>query len=254
MKNLKKRIRNNETLFGTWLNLGSSVSAEIVGMAGFDWVLIDFEHGSGSEQEILHQLQALEHTGAAAIIRVESYQRQRIHRMLDYGAEGVMVPRIDTPAQAELAAKAIKYQPTGLRGLAKLNRATGYGTNFEQYINKDQHNLVGIIQIETNDSLNHLDQIAAIDGVDVLFIGPLDLSTALGITGQWDHPDYLDAITRTAQAAQKAGKAAGILLPSMEEFSKYYDLGYRFIAAGSDIGFVVNGAKNTLSSLRKSAK
>lgn len=251
MKGLKKRIHNGESLFGCWLNLGSSVSAEIVGAAGFDWVLIDFEHGAGSEQEILHQLQALEHTGAASIIRVESYQRQRIHRMLDYGAEGVMVPRIDNAAETELAAKAIKYQPAGLRGLAKLNRATGYGVNFENYVNNEQHKLVGIIQIETATSLNHLDQIAAVDGVDVLFIGPLDLSTALQITGQWDHPLYLDAIKKTAQAAKNAGKACGILLPSPDEFKKYYDLGYRFIAAGSDIGFVVNGARNTIKTLKQ---
>jgi 4-hydroxy-2-oxoheptanedioate aldolase len=251
MKNLKKRIQNGETLFGCWVNLGSSVSAEIVGAAGFDWVLLDFEHGSGSEQEILHQLQAIEHTNAASIIRVESFQRQRIHRMLDYGAEGVMVPRIDNPQDAELAARALKYQPEGLRGVAKLNRATGYGTNFVNYMEKEQHNLVGIIQIETAESLNHLDQIAAVNGVDVLFIGPLDLSTALGITGQWDHPQYLDAIKKTAQAAKNAGKACGILLPSPDEFQKYYDLGYRFIAAGSDIGFVVNGARNMVKVLKR---
>ncbi|MFH1965902.1 MAG: aldolase/citrate lyase family protein, partial [Acidobacteriota bacterium] len=236
MKDLKKRIRNGDTLLGCWLNMGSSVSAEIVGSAEFDWVLIDFEHGSGSEQEVLHQLQALEHSGAASIVRVESYQRQRIHRMLDFGAEGVMVPRIDTPEDAELAAKAIKYQPDGLRGVAKMNRASGYGTNFENYLKTEQHELVGVLQIETTESLNHLDKIAAVNGVDVLFIGPMDLSTALGVSGQWEHPLYLDAIEKTARAALQAGKAAGILLPTPDEFLKYFGLGYRFIACGSDIG------------------
>ena len=250
MKDLKKRIRNGDTLLGCWLNMGSSVSAEIVGSAEFDWVLIDFEHGSGSEQEVLHQLQALEHSGAASIVRVESYQRQRIHRMLDFGAEGVMVPRIDTPEDAELAAKAIKYQPDGLRGVAKMNRASGYGTNFENYLKTEQHELVGVLQIETTESLNHLDKIAAVNGVDVLFIGPMDLSTALGVSGQWEHPLYLDAIEKTARAALQAGKAAGILLPTPDEFSKYFDLGYRFIACGSDIGFVVNGARNMAKILR----
>jgi len=250
MKDLKKRIRNGDTLLGCWLNMGSSVSAEIVGSAEFDWVLIDFEHGSGSEQEVLHQLQALEHSGAASIVRVESYQRQRIHRMLDFGAEGVMVPRIDTPEDAELAAKAIKYQPDGLRGVAKMNRASGYGTNFENYLKTEQHELVGVLQIETTESLNHLDKIAAVNGVDVLFIGPMDLSTALGVSGQWEHPLYLDAIEKTARAALQAGKAAGILLPTPDEFLKYFGLGYRFIACGSDIGFVVNGARNMAKILR----
>lgn len=250
MKDLKKRIRTGDTLLGCWLNMGSSVSAEIVGSAGFDWVLIDFEHGSGSEQEVLHQLQALEHFGAASIVRVESYHRQRIHRMLDFGAEGVMVPRIDTPEDAELAAKAIKYQPDGLRGVAKMNRASGYGTNFENYLQTEQHELVGVLQIETTESLNHLDKIAAVIGVDVLFIGPMDLSTALGVSGQWEHPLYLDAIEKTAQAALQAGKAAGILLPAPDEFLKYFDLGYRFIACGSDIGFVVNGARDMAKILK----
>src|ERR1041385_2243857 len=94
MKQLKKRLQQGATLHGCWLNLGSSVTAEIVGMSGFDWVLIDLEHGAGVEKDVLHQLQALEHTPAAAVIRVESTQRQRIHRVLDMGAEGVMVPRI----------------------------------------------------------------------------------------------------------------------------------------------------------------
>ena len=249
MKNLKKRIKKGETLIGCWLNLGSSVSAEIVGSAGFDWVLIDFEHGSGSEQDVLHQLQALEHSGAASIVRVESYQRQRIHRMLDFGAEGVMVPRIFTPEDAELAAKAIKYQPEGLRGVAKMNRASGYGLNFENYLETEQHELMGVIQIETVEALDNLDKIAAVEGVDVLFIGPMDLSSALGVIGQWEHPLYLDAIEKTSRAALKAGKNAGILLPSPGEFSKYHSLGYRFIACGSDIGFVVDGAKNIVKTL-----
>jgi len=250
MKGLKKRIHGGETLLGCFLNLGSSVSAEIVGSAGFDWVLIDFEHGSGSELEVLHQLQALEAHGAASIVRVESCQRQRIHRVLDFGAEGIMVPRIETPGEAELAVKAMRFQPEGLRGVAKLNRASGYGTDFEKYLESGQHEIVGVIQIETAESLRHLDEIASIDGVDVLFVGPLDLSTALGVSQQWDHPLFLDALARTAQAALRAGKAAGALLFSPEEFRKYLELGYRFIACGSDAGFIAGGARSTVRTLK----
>ena len=111
MKNIKARIYNGETLIGCWLNLGSSLTSEIVGMSGFDWVLIDIEHGSGSEGQILQQLQALEHTPAATFVRVESYQRQRFHRVLDLGAEGIMCPRINTLEEAQQAAKAIRYPP-----------------------------------------------------------------------------------------------------------------------------------------------
>ena len=104
MKNLKKRLKEGETLNGCWLNLGNSVTAEIVGMSGFDWVLIDLEHGAGAEKDVLQQLQALEHTPTAAIVRVESTQRQRIHRVLDMGAEGVMCPRVNNAAEAKAVA------------------------------------------------------------------------------------------------------------------------------------------------------
>ena len=254
MKNLKKRICNGETLLGCWLNLGSSLTSEIVGMAGFDWVLIDIEHGAGSEGQVLHQLQALEHTSAASIVRVESYERQRFHRVLDLGAEGIMCPRIRTLAEAEQAVKAIRYQPEGVRGVAKLNRAARFGTDFENYYANHKKNLVCIVQIETAEILDSLDSVAATDGVDVLFIGPTDLSIALGVYGEPDHPKVFEAIRATAGAAVKAGKAAGILLKSPDEFKRYYDFGFRFIACGSDGGFVQSGASKTAETLRQLAQ
>src|SRR5437016_5248304 len=120
MKKLKQRLKQGETLHGCWLNLGSPVTAEIVGLAGFDWVLIDLEHGAGVEKDVYHQLQALEHTPAAAIVRVESTQRQRIHRILDMGAEGIMCPRINNLAEATDVAKGLHYPPDGGRGVAKM--------------------------------------------------------------------------------------------------------------------------------------
>lgn len=250
MKNLKTRIRRGDTLIGCWLNLGSSVTAEIVGTAGFDWVLIDFEHGSGSEKDVLHQLQALEHTPAAAIVRVESCQRQRFHRVLDFGAEGVMCPRIRTPEEARQAAAAMRYQPEGTRGAAMMVRATHFGAEFKDYYANSKENLVGIVQIETEEILNSLDAVAEIDGIDVLFIGPLDLSIALGVFGRHDHPRFLEAVEATSAAAGKAGKAAGVLLRSPKEFNTYYDLGFRFIACGSDSGFVSAGARKVADELK----
>ena len=139
MKNLRKRLKAGEALLGCWLNLGSSVSAEIVGLAGFDWVLIDFEHGSGSEREVFYQLQGLEHTPASPIVRVESFERQRFHRVLDMGAEGVMCPRIKTVEEAKKASRALQYQPTGDRGVAMMIRANQYGRNFQKYFDNQNH-------------------------------------------------------------------------------------------------------------------
>ncbi|MHC4241577.1 MAG: HpcH/HpaI aldolase family protein [Planctomycetota bacterium] len=242
MKNIKARICNGETLIGCWLNLGSSLTSEIVGMSGFDWVLIDIEHGSGSEAQILQQLQALEHTPAATFVRVESYQRQRFHRVLDLGAEGIMCPRINTLEEAQQAAKAIRYPPDGIRGVARMVRATNFGSDFKEYYANQKKNLVCVVQIETEEILNSLDAVAAIDEIDVLFVGPMDLSIALGVFGQLDHPRFIDALKATADAAVKEGKAAGILLQNPEEFKKYYELGFRFIACSSDSSFVQHGA------------
>lgn len=244
MKNLKKRLKQEETLIGCWLNLGSSISAEIVGNAGFDWVLIDLEHGVGVEKDVLNQLQALEHTPAASIVRVESSERQRMHRMLDLGVEGIMCPRINDATEAKKVVSGLRYPPEGSRGVAKVVRATGFGRNFSEYFRDAKDDILGIVQIETPEVLKHLDNIAAIDGVDVLFIGPSDLSMSLGVFGQFDHPRYTDALKATVLAAQKAGKATGILLSDPDDFGTYHQMGIRMIACGADVGFISSGANN----------
>ena len=242
MKNLKKRIRNGEAVNGCWLNLGSSLTAEIVGQAGFDWVLIDLEHGAGEEKDVLSQLQALEHSSTAAIVRVESAERQRIHRVLDAGAEGVMCPHIDTTADAKKVVDGLRYPPGGSRGVAKMVRASGFGKNFAEYYSSANENILGVVQIETPEALKHLDEIAAIDGVDVLFIGPADLTMSLGIFGQFDHHLFIDAVKATVAAAQKAGKAVGILIFNPDEYNRYYEMGIRMIACGADATFVAQGS------------
>ena len=250
MKNLKQRIRNGEAVNGCWLNLGSSITAEIVGQAGFDWVLIDLEHGAGEEKDVLSQLQALEHSNTAAIVRVESAERQRIHRVLDAGAEGVMCPHIDSTADARKVVDGLRYPPGGSRGVAKMVRASGFGKNFAEYYNNANENIVGVVQIETPEALRHLDEIAAIDGVDVLFIGPADLTMSLGIFGQFDHHLFTDAVKATVAAAQKAGKAAGILIFNPDEYTRYYELGIRMIACGADATFVAEGSRNMAGKLQ----
>ena len=250
MKNLKKRIQQGETVNGCWLNLGSSLTAEIVGLAGFDWVLIDLEHGAGSDKDILFQLQALESTPTATIVRVESADHARISRALDMGADGVMCPKIKTVEDAKAVIKGMYYPPFGNRGVAKMVRATGFGINFDQYYAESKENILGVIQIETVESLNHLDEIAALDGVDVLFIGPADLSMELGIFGQFNNPIFLEAVTNIVAAADKAGKATGILFFNPDDYKKYHDMGIRFIACGADATFVADGARAMAKKLR----
>jgi 4-hydroxy-2-oxoheptanedioate aldolase len=249
MKNLKERIKNGEAVNGCWLNMASTISAEIVGRTGFDWVLIDLEHGAGNEVIMYQQLQVLQNTTAAPLVRTNEISRPKAQNILDAGAGGIMFPQIQTAEEAQAALRMMYYPPKGVRGLAKMVRATGFGKNFNEYMTGLENNLVGVIQIETLNAVKQIDAIAALKETDVLFVGPSDLSLALGIFGQFNHSDYRQVITQVAQAAQKHGKAAGILLQDVSEYEMYYELGFRFIACGADTSFVARGAENMIKQM-----
>lgn len=251
MEGIKQKLQRGETVFGTFLSLGNPITTEMIAQAGFDWVVIDLEHGLGDEQAALHQILSIKNSNTTAIVRVESHQKQRIHRVLDFGAGGIMCPRVDTAEDATLAIRAMRYPPAGIRGVAKMIPAAGYGTDFDAYQRTTEQDLLGIIQIETVNSLQQLDSIAAVEGVDVLFIGPSDLSMSLGIFGQTDHPVFIDALKAIIAAAKKAGKHTGILLADPAELQKYAELGIRCIACGTEAGFLMKGARSTISTLRQ---
>lgn len=248
-KKLKQRLQSGEAVHGCWLNMGSAISSEIVGSAGFDWLLIDLEHGVGTESNLVYQLQSLEKSSTTTIIRIESFDAPRVKKVLDLGANGIMFPQIQHTDEAKLAISNMYYPPVGRRGLAKMIRATQYGASFDEYYNATLDNLLGVIQIETLESLKHLDEIAALDGVDVLFLGPADLSLALGILGQWDHPDFIQAVEAIGRAAKNAGKSAGVLFFDVNQYEFYYNHGFRFLASGSDMVFVNQGAKGLAKEL-----
>ena len=247
---LRARLRAGEVVVGTFLNLGSAVAAEICGLAGFDWVLIDLEHGSGSEADLLPQLQALAHTGAAPIVRVESNERPRFARALDSGAVGVMVPRVDTAEEAGAAAASMRYPPIGVRGTAYMNRAAGWGARSGAEVTAFNERVVGVIQIESETAVANVEEIAAVEGVDVLFIGPSDLTQSMGILGQTDDPRFLAAVQAVADAARAAGKATGILVQAPEQLDRYLELGFQLVAVGSDSSFLAGTARRTLELAR----
>jgi len=248
---LKRRLAGGETVLGCFLSLGSALTTELMGQAGYDWALIDLEHGAGDERDALAQIQALAGTSAAAIVRVESNARQRAHRVLDMGAHGVMFPRIDSAEDARAAAAAMRYPPLGVRGVAFSNRVCEYGSNFRPYLEASAEALLTIVQIETRAAVEQVDAIAQTPGVDVLFIGPSDLSHSYGILGQFEHPDFVSAIRSTADPAQRHGKALGILLPKPDDLAHYVSLGFRFIASGSDAVLLNNAARGLVKSLRE---
>jgi len=249
MKNLKQRLRDGETLAGCFLNLGSALTAEIMGRAGFDFAVIDLEHGSGNETDVLPQLQAMAATDTGVIVRVESHERQRAHRVLDLGAEGIMFPRVDSAADATRAVAGLSFPPAGVRGVAAANRACGFGVSFGEYVAAAPSTLLGVVQIESETALTAVDEIARVDGVDVLFVGPMDLTASLGILGQFDHPRYDEALETVSAAARRHGTALGVLMAKPEDFDRYHDLGFRFIACGSDGTLLNAGARRTMELL-----
>jgi 2-keto-3-deoxy-L-rhamnonate aldolase RhmA len=249
--NLKQRIFSGEAVHGSWVNLGSLVSAEIMGRSGFDWLLIDLEHGAGNDTTMYQQLQVLESTYSTPIVRTDELSRSKVQRILDAGAKGIMFPQIQDKEEAQLAVNMMYYPPKGVRGMAKMVRATGFGKNADEYIaDLDQH-LVGVMQIENLNAVKEIDAIAAIPGVDVLFVGPSDLSLALGIFAQFDQPAYQQAIRDVARAAKKYGKAAGVLLQNINEYEMYYELGFRFLACGADGSFVARSAEALAKEMRE---
>ena len=158
-----------------------------------------------------------------------------------------MVPYISSVAEAEQAVASMRYPPRGIRGVAKLNRGSGFGVDFEDYFARSHELLTTVVQIETREALDCIDGIAAVDGVDVLFIGPLDLSVNLGIPEQFDNPKFSDARQKVANAARRAGKAAGILLLNPAQIEATVQAGFKFVALGSDGGLVANGMQQLAS-------
>ncbi len=234
MNFIRERVLSGELLSGGWCSLGSSISAEIAGRAGFDWVLFDIEHGSGDYESLVHQMQAVAGAPAAPIVRIAWNEPPRFKRVLDLGASGVMVPYVNTVEEAKLAVASMRYPPQGIRGVAGLNRATAFGQEMDSYFRTANENLLTIVQVETAQALDNADEIAGVDGVDVLFIGPQDLTTNLGIAQQFDHPRYREALARVVGACRNAGKAPGITLVSPTHMGDMVSAGFTFMAVGSD--------------------
>jgi 2-keto-3-deoxy-L-rhamnonate aldolase RhmA len=247
---LRRRILAGETLFGAWASLASPGSAELLGRAGYDWVVVDMEHGYTTESELLAHLTAIEGSGSVALVRPQSGERLRIGRALDMGAAGIVVPRLDTAEQVREAVTFLRYPPTGQRGVALLTRGARLGTVSHAGVAALNDDIVGIVQIESPSALEAADDLAAIDGVDVLFVGPADLSHSLGIPGQFANATYQDALKKVVAACRAHGKAPGILLYDHASFRPHLDLGFTFVGLGADISFVNEGAKAALAAAK----
>ena len=247
MNSIRKRVLSGEILFGAGAYLGSSLTVEMIGITGFDFVWIDCEHGVGDLSELLPQLQAASIGGAAPVVRIVWNEAPRFKRVLDLGAAGVMVPYVNTAAEARAAAQAMRYPPEGVRGVARLIRANGFGQDFQAYFSEANEALLTVVQIETAEAVKNADEIAAVEGVDVLFIGPMDLSNNMGIPAQFEHPDLEKAMDTVLAACHKHGKAPGILAPTLDLVTKWVGKGFTFLVVGSDLASIMQGLKSTLA-------
>jgi 2-dehydro-3-deoxyglucarate aldolase/4-hydroxy-2-oxoheptanedioate aldolase len=248
----RARVLAGEPVFGTFVGTASPIVAELCAMAGFDWLLIDLEHGAGTESELLGQLHAIGDR-SVALVRPPSAERLRIGRALDLGAAGIMIPRLDRPDEVAEAISWLRFQPKGARGVALVTRGLGLGRTSHAEVAAVSETILGIVQIESALGVENAAAIAALEGADVLFVGPTDLSHSMGIPGQIDRPEFVAALETVVAAATAAGKQAGILLRGPQDVERHLDLGFRFIGIGSDLHFVRNGAQAALAAGREAA-
>ena len=245
----RTRSAHQRVPLGTWIMSASPMIAEAVGHAGFDWAVLDMEHSPLDVGGVVALLQALASTKVVPIVRLPWNDMVTCKRVLDAGATTVIVPFVQNAEEARRAAAAMRYPPTGVRGTAGMSRATRYGT---QRLDTQAANagVALIVQLETPQALEALEEIAAVDGVDALFVGPADLSATMGHGGDPRHPAVMKALAQAAERAHAAGIAIGTLAGTPEMATQVRAAGYDFIGLGTDLGLLVHAATASLAALR----
>lgn len=248
MKNkLRKALLDREVALGAWIQIGHPACAEIFARAGFDWVCVDLEHGAIDLETMTNIFRTVERFDCASVARLPINDPVWIHRSLDAGAQALIVPMVKTAEEAEAAVREAKYPPRGVRGFG-YSRANMHGMDFDAYIAGANDELAMIMQIEHRDAIANLDAILEVDGVDGLFIGPLDLSGSMGITGQMEHPEMVGALQRFRSACGTHETAAGIhvVRPTAESIRQALADGYTLLALGLDNVFLDESARACL--------
>jgi 4-hydroxy-2-oxoheptanedioate aldolase len=245
----KHAILGGRRQIGFWLSLGSAAVAEVVAGAGYDWVMIDAEHGPNDLSTVIDQLRVLEGGTATPVVRPAWNDPVLIKRLLDAGAPALLVPFVRNAEEAARAVAATRYPPRGIRGVATSQRASRWGQRTD-YVQSYERELCLIVQLETAPSLAALEAIAAVPGVDALFVGPSDLAADLGHLGEPGHPDVQSAIADAVSRSRTVGKPMGIFAPAGDDARRYLDQGVTFAAVGTDAGVLRRGAETLASAFR----
>ena len=237
----KRAITSGRQQIGLWSSLANNVTVEILAGAGFDWLLLDCEHSPNEPLMVLSQLQAATGGAAHPIVRPAWNDMVMLKRLLDLGVQSFLIPYVQNREEAERAVAAVRYPPRGMRGFASAARSSRYG-RIADYHSRCESELCVLVQVETQEGLDNLEAIAGVDGIDGVFIGPGDLSAALGYLGKPGHADVNAVIDATIDRIKACGKAPGILTGDVTLAQRYIERGCLFTAVGSDVGILVRGA------------
>lgn len=236
-------------MVGTWAMSASPVMAEALGFAGYDFVVLDMEHAANDVPQTLALMQALAGPGTSGVVRLPWNEPVVVKRLLDCGAQTLMFPFVQTVEEARRAVASTRYPPLGIRGYAAMHRASRYGA-VGDYTAKAAEEICVVLQLETADAIGRLPEIAAVEGVDCLFIGPGDLSASLGEIGNVGHPKVQEALAAAAKACRDAGTPSGILAQNPEMARRFLDYGYSWVAVASDLGMMMSRAREFIAATR----
>ncbi len=247
---LKARIRNREAVpFGTWLMSGAPATAEALGHCGFDFLVVDMEHVPVDVETLTNILRAIAITPARALVRAPWNDPVIIKRILDAGADSIMLPFVQTAEEARRAVAAARYPPEGTRGVAAVHRASAYGAATDYFARANAEVCV-IVQLETPEALDNMASIAAVPGVDAVFVGPGDMAAALGFIGQIGRAEVQEVLAGAAAEAKALDLPIGIVGPTPEMVRGFLEMGYTFVAIASDMGFLTGRAREALGQLK----
>ena len=248
---VKRMLKEGEKTAGAWLQIASPFTAEIMSQAGFDWLMIDMEHGPGDILRLIAQLQAMKGTEASALVRAPWNDFVTIKRILDTGVHGLLIPYVNTKEEAESAVRACRYPPQGIRGVAGSPRAQGYGQNVQAYLEQANDEILLITAVETPAAAANLEEILAVDGVDGVFIGPMDLATNMGYLGNPRHPEVQETITKIEGQVLESGKILATISGSWEQAQRLYDRGYQMVMLMADGVSLAKLAADKISQFRE---
>lgn len=246
----KHALKDGTAQIGLWSSLSSNYSVEVIAGAGFDWILLDMEHSPNDLESLLAQLQAAAPYPAHPVVRVPWNDMVAMKRILDVGAQSLLVPYVSTGEEARAAVAHTRYPPNGVRGVAGTTRATRFG-RIKEYARRAHEEICVLVQVETQAALDNIESICAVDGVDGVFVGPADLHASMGYTGDIANAKVKPIIDDAIRRIRKAGKAPGILTPSEEDARRWLDCGALFVAVGADVGILARGAEALAAKFKK---